>query len=622
MTRALVTTAVAALLFALSADAQDEIVEQAKRLVVMVDSTLLGQQQSGAGIVLGYDEIEEEYIVVTARHLLWAGDTSSSAVTVRFYDARDHPLQATIALPSDPDRDVAFLHVASGGPDPSSLPWNRLGRTSGLRLGDQLYVVGQHGHTPWQYNAQADSFLEFDSDARETFRFDSALVSHGASGGAVFESRWYIVGMVLGGDASAPRAEAVSMDWLGGFADANDVAVDLGRRRIRSAPNSVTPEESTQSGDTRLEVGRKVSGEVRENAIEPIRYEVRAPFHARLIVSVHNKAPAGSARTGLGPVRVFDVARRELGIISQRYLGSGSAEAHSAPISVHADQVYGVEIEPQSATARVPFTIATQFAGIEVEDYYEPNDIARDAADVRVGETVEAIVGYAGDRDDWYRLTPRVSGTVLIQAQNGSPSRTTHANLGELQVFREHGMTPRPGISSRYLAPGGKAASTAPLAVEGGLAYLIRVATLDATHATPYIITSSVTGYADDDLGEPNDEFESAHELPPTGRWDGLIGLGQDVRDCYRIVATRSGTMVIEVQNRNPKSAARGNLGMLRISDSANNEITRLTSRYLAPGSSPTPLKVSVQKDAAYYIVVEAGGDQHIAPYTLNLSLL
>lgn len=602
------------------ASAQEELIEQAKRLVVMIDVRFGETRTHGAGIVIGQRAVERDILIATARHLLVRG-VAPDAIEVRASDDPELGLAARVVALGDEELDLAFVSVQTLPGLGRAIPWNRLARASGLEFGDGLFTIGQHGGERWQHNAQADAFMDRDG---ATFRFDSSLVGPAASGGGVFDRRWHVVGMVRGSATAGSRAEALSMDAILDHLREQKVELlqGLGVADLAAPlPLAERIGDNLDPGVGELVIGETTLGAITEKQLDPRSFELLVPGNGRARITAQNLCGTSSEATRLAGVKITDQYGNPLVGIDPRFLQAGAAPASSAPFSVQSGQRYRVEVLPVDATARVDFSLLASFAPVELDNVFEPNETAREAAVLKVGRRVRTHVGYGYDSVDHWVLTPDQTGVMAVQVQNLTPGQTGFAQLASVEVLHAATSVPRPEINQRFLKPGDPAHATAPFTVEAGSSYVVRVAPLDRGHAAPYEITSALQPYPIVDQGEPNNDPAHAYALSVNATMDALLGLGDDVRDCFRVRAPRSGELGIEVTNRNPPQTAFAALGEVRLTDSAGNVVAKIQPRFLQPGSPPSAAKLSVEEGRDYYVQVEPLEAGHIAQYTIRTSL-
>ncbi|MBZ0267556.1 serine protease [bacterium] len=591
--------------------------EQAKRLVAMVEVTLQGRKHAGAGVVLGVDSRTGELLVATARHVVRQGSLEASDVSVRFRTLPLAAQPARLLAADDPSRDLALLSVSVTDSLAGSIPWNRLGTARSLRFGDQLFVIGHHG-SDWQHNAQPDAFFGIE----ESFvLFDSDRTTVGASGGGVFDQGWQIVAMALGAAGQSGRVRALPIDGIVEFGRTHVPGLDRGLG-IRDADGATAAPERPPiplpAGTERLSVGSTSAGEIPAGALEPVGFAFTPPTSGRLTFVVQNLNPRGAKGT-LESVRLRESTGTPLETIGTRFLGPGSNPATSRPVATQGGQPYFLEVFPQVGTPRVPFTVAIRYEGLNVEDPREPNDVAPAAAAVRIGEMVHATVGLDGDPEDWYRVTPQETGTLVMSVRNMSPQGTVGADLEQIALYSESGMVRRAGIAARFLSAGHEESVAQPVAVQSGVSYLVRVVPR-AGDVTPYLLATALEPYSIVDLGEPNGGLTEAFGVATVGVWDGLVGVGDDVRDCYRVTADRSGPLRIEVRNRNPKGTLFGGLGRVLVTDATGTTIDTIPARMLSSGANPASATISASQGHEYFVQIEPEAAGHIAWYTLRLS--
>lgn len=170
----------------------------------------------GAGVIVGVDA--KWIYVVTARHVVVLvverpseSDTALRAdrVWVRLFGRSDTTrVQAELRQSDSMGYDIAVIRVArSAIPGWTPPAFDRLGDPDLLAFGDAVSPMGCPQGICWGVPAPADRFVAADGDR---IVFQSSSVGGGSSGGALFNQRWEVVGLVT--EAEFPRADALTMD--------------------------------------------------------------------------------------------------------------------------------------------------------------------------------------------------------------------------------------------------------------------------------------------------------------------------------------------------------------------------------------------------------------------------
>lgn len=160
------------------AQQRSDLVHLAQRLlpqVVMIEAKGEGELQ-GSGFILAPGDQ-----VVTNYHVIAGGRTA----TVTFADGR--VVQVTRIVAADVERDIAILKIVPRGPAIATL-----GDSDTVKVGQQVFVVG----SPEGFqNTLTDGLVSGIRKLRGQPRIQiSAPVSHGSSGGPVFNPDWWDAG--------------------------------------------------------------------------------------------------------------------------------------------------------------------------------------------------------------------------------------------------------------------------------------------------------------------------------------------------------------------------------------------------------------------------------------------
>ena len=184
---------------------QDNDLEKAAHLIVMVSGQLAGAPTSGAGILFGQED--GRIYIATANHVVRRGSFSAESLNVRFRSHPDNPIAAELLPHADRDLDLAVLRVETQTIPLGTIPFRRLGEPTALNRGDAVYHVGYPEGRPWRANVTQDRFAERAGDA---LYFESSSVRAGDSGGGLFNARWELVGMVRADQP--PEGAAIRME--------------------------------------------------------------------------------------------------------------------------------------------------------------------------------------------------------------------------------------------------------------------------------------------------------------------------------------------------------------------------------------------------------------------------
>ena len=178
-----------------------------KQLVVMVESTIAGQERIGAGIIVGFRS--GQLYIVTADHIVRQAAQEADEVKIRFYWSPETKITAKLLAPRDIDLDLAVLSVGDVTwlqKKLDELPFDRLGDPKFSQRGDALYLLGNPHGKSWRVNTTPERVAE---TRREFVEFESTLIAPGHSGGALLNGERELVGMLR--SDQAPYGEAVSI---------------------------------------------------------------------------------------------------------------------------------------------------------------------------------------------------------------------------------------------------------------------------------------------------------------------------------------------------------------------------------------------------------------------------
>ncbi len=156
-------------------------VAELARSVVVIEVDLLNGTSSGSGVI-----VDPNGVIATAAHVV----AGARAARVRF--GSGDVLKVEGLIDADPDLDFALIRVAG-----FQLPAATLGNSDSLVLGQRLLAIG----APIGLEATVtDGLLSaVRNDGNRRLLQISIPVSHGSSGGPVFDEQGRVVGLVVSG---------------------------------------------------------------------------------------------------------------------------------------------------------------------------------------------------------------------------------------------------------------------------------------------------------------------------------------------------------------------------------------------------------------------------------------
>jgi cytolethal distending toxin subunit A len=208
----------------------------AQRMVVMIDGKFGEDTTIGAGIV--FDKRPDSLYIVTANHVVRRGTTEASDVRVRLLMLPGERLPAKL-LDAFPDHDIAVLRVeglSAFQRDLESLRLDRLGDVGAVKSRDEVYTIGQPNAKRWDVSAGGDRITRLDGEA---FAFQSFAVAPGSSGGALFDAKRLLIGLVQ--KDAPPGAEALRVDVMTRVLQAEKYAVGWRRPAVDVSTPATAP---------------------------------------------------------------------------------------------------------------------------------------------------------------------------------------------------------------------------------------------------------------------------------------------------------------------------------------------------------------------------------------------
>jgi hypothetical protein len=217
--------------------------ERAQDLVVWIT----GAGVAGAGVVFDYDG--RHVSVMTALHVLRPQDRYLEDLRVEFrvWPGQALPIEAGSIL-GRPNLDFAAFKVdlaLLGIPSAQiekTLPLDLLGSSETLRRGDRVFTVGHTFDTQWLIPSQPIFFHTFVSYAGGSAEQEIAQVEHqcppGHSGGALFDDRWRLVGVLL--NTEGPFCWALRVEKALAVARQLGMKVGLRQRAVQDETSIAT----------------------------------------------------------------------------------------------------------------------------------------------------------------------------------------------------------------------------------------------------------------------------------------------------------------------------------------------------------------------------------------------
>jgi hypothetical protein len=208
--------------------------DEAKTLIVRV-AVRFGQSSEpelgGTGILIGSDG--SAIYIVTARHVV-VQESAASEIWVRLFGRQDS-VRATFLPHGREGYDVAVLRVERSALHGWRTPaLDRLGDPRALEFRAEVSPMGcAQGVRCWDVPVPADRVVGLDltTGASAGILFQSAaFLGEGASGGALFNEWWEVVGVVLEHDA--PRGRALPIDDVLSLLRSWGVPVGLKRSKL------------------------------------------------------------------------------------------------------------------------------------------------------------------------------------------------------------------------------------------------------------------------------------------------------------------------------------------------------------------------------------------------------
>jgi hypothetical protein len=184
--------------------------QNARKAVVFIQGQIDGDTVFGGGII--FSKADDRLYIATANHVVRRGAAEATNLRVRLYSLPGEEFEATILRDQDSQMDLAVLRVIDRQREiPNTvMDFNILGDAPSLKRGDAVFPIGHPEGRRWSVPVNAD---RVDQNLTSEVSFQSTYVRKGNSGGALFDDKWRLVGMVVRDeppDATAISATSVS----------------------------------------------------------------------------------------------------------------------------------------------------------------------------------------------------------------------------------------------------------------------------------------------------------------------------------------------------------------------------------------------------------------------------
>lgn len=213
---------------------------RAEALVVMIKGRLGEADTLGAGIIFAY--ASNRLYIATANHVVRRGQKVAEELQVELKALPGERFEAKLLDYFDSNLDLAILSLV--GVDRHAIPadsiaFDRLADTGALVPGAGVYPVGYARGEAWARPLRADVVSRIDG---AKILFESNFIGPGHSGGALFNDRWELVGMVRADQP--PNGAAVRIDSILAAVAARGYPVSL-KPAARATASAATAEPAS-----------------------------------------------------------------------------------------------------------------------------------------------------------------------------------------------------------------------------------------------------------------------------------------------------------------------------------------------------------------------------------------
>ncbi len=179
--------------------------QKTANLIAMLKVDFEGTPEFGAGIIFGREK--DRLLVATAFHVIHRGNINPTKIFVTFRFLPGKLIEAKLLkYNNENDMDLAVLtvdNISQKGINVCNLPFDRLGTTSDLERGDDVYAVGNPNGVAWAIPVAPDKISQITG---KQIVFQSNFISSGHSGGGLLDDSAKLIGMTTGDQPPYGRA--------------------------------------------------------------------------------------------------------------------------------------------------------------------------------------------------------------------------------------------------------------------------------------------------------------------------------------------------------------------------------------------------------------------------------
>ena len=341
-------------------------------------------------------------------------------------------------------------------------------------------------------------------------------------------------------------------------------------------------------------------------------YKIVMPSNGLFHFSFENLHKSGVQHGNINQVLLWGDGEKPIAWTAG-WFGPGSSQSIS-PVSVSRGQSYCIQIKPLDDNFSAPYTLGCTFKAQEKSDKVEPNQSKNKAHELNPNDNMNALIGYGGDSEDWYKIVMPSNGLFHFTFNNQHESGIQNGNINQVFLWGD-GDKPLTWTAG-WIGPGASQ-SIAPVFVSRGQSCYIQIKPLDGNCSAPYTLGCTFKALDRPDEGEPNQSKNKAQELNPNGRMNALIGYGGDTEDWFKIVIPSNGLFHFTFKNRHELGVQHGNINHVFLWDNGG-KLLISSAGWFGPEANQTIPSVSVARGREYYIQIKPLDGKCSAPYTLE----
>jgi len=212
------------------------------------------------------------------------------------------------------------------------------------------------------------------------------------------------------------------------------------------------------------------------------------PYNGLFSITVQNLNSYGISNGGLSTVNIYNYQYNQINYINDNYIDAGET-ASSSQVLLNANETYYIRIAAEIIDDNVPYRLSfnVDTSYIYPDDNFESNNTMETAYPM-CQDSIYSVVGYNGDREDWYAVSFNDTGTFTVRVSDPNDSYTIFQDeglgLGTVRIYSPSGSE----ITSidQWQVQNGSTGEISPIEVSAGQTYYIEISTYNTATAAAY----------------------------------------------------------------------------------------------------------------------------------------